>query len=223
MIPTARVISIGALPSHPLWNETTPVRTGHATTTLVEHDGFTMIVDPGLPPQVLAARLSERAPVSPDEVTHVFLTSFTDDTMRGIAAFPQASWLAFDVEIASTQAALREALAFAEAHPEDGGVRPLQDRLSILDRVHPAEDAIAAGVDIFPLAGVTPGTCGVLLAQPRHTVLIAGDAVATQEHLSEAKVLPTCWDREKAQESFGEAIEIADIIIPGRDNLLMNR
>ncbi|MCP4758670.1 MAG: MBL fold metallo-hydrolase [Planctomycetes bacterium] len=222
MIPTARVISIGALPAHPLWNESTPVRTGHATTTLVQGDAINLIVDPGLPPQIVSAKLAERAPIKPAEVTHVFLTSFTDDTMRGIAAFPTATWLAFNMEIAAAQAALREALQFAEENPEDGGVRPLQDRLSILDRVLPAEDTIASGVDIFPLSGVTPGTCGLLLAQPRHTVLITGDAVATQEHLSDAKILPTCWDREKSQESFREAIEIADIIIPGRDNLLLN-
>jgi len=222
MIPTARVISIGALPAHPLWNEATPVRTGHATTSLVRGDGINLIVDPGLPPHIVAAKLSERAPITPAEVTHCFLTSFTDDTMRGIAAFPEATWLAFEMEIAAAQAALRESLQFAEENPEDGGVRPLQDRLSILDRVVPVDDSIATGVDIFPLTGVTPGTCGVLLAQPRHTVLVTGDAIATQEHLSDAKVLPTCWDREKAQESFREAIEIADIIIPGRDNLLMN-
>jgi hypothetical protein len=30
-----RIISIGTLAQHPLWGERTPVRTGHATTTLV--------------------------------------------------------------------------------------------------------------------------------------------------------------------------------------------
>ena len=30
-----RVISIGALPAHPLWSEKAPVRTGHATTTVI--------------------------------------------------------------------------------------------------------------------------------------------------------------------------------------------
>jgi glyoxylase-like metal-dependent hydrolase (beta-lactamase superfamily II) len=78
------------------------------------------------------------------------------------------------------------------------------------------------GVDLFPLAGVTPGSCGILVSQPTRTILIAGDAVATREHLEDAQVLPYCWDRKSAQDSFAEAIEIADIIVPGRDNILLN-
>ena len=35
------------------------------------------------------------------------------------------------------------------------------------------------------------------------------------------KVLPGCHDLEKAHDSFKEAIEIADVIIPGRDNILV--
>ena len=35
-------------------------------------------------------------------------------------------------------------------------------------------------------------------------------------------MLPSCIDVEQAGESFREAIEIADVIIPGRDNVLLN-
>ena len=48
------------------------------------------------------------------------------------------------------------------------------------------------------------------------------DKIYTKEHLEQGKVLPGCADREKAMESFQESIEIADLIIPGRDNLLVN-
>jgi glyoxylase-like metal-dependent hydrolase (beta-lactamase superfamily II) len=220
MIPTARVISIGTLSQNTLWEEPRDTRTGHATTTLVEGNGITMIVDPGLPSQVIAAKLSERCPLAPEQITHVFLTSFQDDTIRGLGAFPNATWLAFENEIDAAIVALNEQLAVASQHPEDGGVEPIETRLQILDHLRPAEDSIAPGIDIFPVAGVTPGTCGLLLAQPRKTILITGDAVATREHLANAQVLPTCWNRELAQDSFAEAIQIADIIIPGRDNLL---
>lgn len=220
MIPTARVISIGTLSQNTLWEEPRNSRTGHATTTLVEGDGVTIIVDPGLPPQVIAAKLSERSPLSTDRITHVFLTSFQEDTIRGLGAFPNAMWLAFENEIDAAIVMLNEQLAVASQHPEDGGVEPIETRLHILDRIRPAEDSIAPGIDIFPVAGVTPGTCGLLLAQPRKTILITGDAIATSEHLASAQVLPTCWSREIAQDSFAEAIQIADIIIPGRDNLL---
>ena len=76
-------------------------------------------------------------------------------------------------------------------------------------------------MDLFPLPGVTPGTCGLLLTLPRQTLLIAGDAVATVEHLEQGKVLDRCHDVEQAKESFAEAIEIADVIVPGRDNLCL--
>ena len=52
--------------------------------------------------------------------------------------------------------------------------------------------------------------------------MICGDAVATVEHLRQGKVLPNCYDVEQAQESFAEAIQIADILIPGRDNVTVN-
>jgi hypothetical protein len=36
-------------------------------------------------------------------------------------------------------------------------------------------------------------------------------------------VLPDCADREAAKESFEEAVEIADVLVLGRDNLVVNR
>ena len=50
-----RVVSIGALSAHPLWNERQAVRTGHATTTLVRTTAVddpktpvNLLIDPGL-------------------------------------------------------------------------------------------------------------------------------------------------------------------------------
>jgi hypothetical protein len=52
--------------------------------------------------------------------------------------------------------------------------------------------------------------------------LIAGDAVATAEHLEQGRVISPCFDIQQALESLKEAIEIADMIVPGRDNLINN-
>ena len=54
------------------------------------------------------------------------------------------------------------------------------------------------------------------------TVLVCGDAIPTFEHLSQGKVLPGCVSIETAQESFKEAVENADVLILGRDNLALN-
>ena len=62
----------------------------------------------------------------------------------------------------------------------------------------------------------------MLLSHTNSTTLIAGDAIATAEHLEQGRVLRGAFDVNQAQESFVEAIEIADVIVPGHDNLVLN-
>jgi glyoxylase-like metal-dependent hydrolase (beta-lactamase superfamily II) len=77
-------------------------------------------------------------------------------------------------------------------------------------------------VDLFPLPGVTPGLCGLLAAEPRRTTVVCGDAIPTVEHLEQAQVPRNSFDARLAMESFKEAVEIADILVLGRDNLVLN-
>lgn len=225
------IVSIGCLSAHPLRGETSPVRLGHATCSLVRAGGSVIVVDPGLPTEALAQRLDERAGIRPDEVTHVFLTSFKADTCRGIGLFEEAAWLVHQQEREGAGVPLAQLLMKVTAEGDDPELRAqLEAQVQILQRCESAPDTLAsdrraggsgtgAKVDLFPLSGVTPGCCGLLLTMPRHTLLLAGDAVATREHLEQGKVLDRCQDVEKAKESFAEAIEIADLIVPGRDNL----
>lgn len=232
----ARVISIGALAAHPLWNEREDVRTGHATTTLVRAGDAVILIDPGLPAPALRARLSERAGLQPGDVTHVFMTTFSPENRRGIELFDKAEWLIAEreresvgVPLASSLARLAESAAAAKAAgetmAEDHGVmlRVVQRDVATLQRCKAAPDSLARGVDLFPLPGVTLGLTGILLAEPTRTTLICGDAIPTVEHLEQGKVLPSCDDREQAQESFKEAIEIADVLVLGRDNWVLNQ
>lgn len=237
-----RVISIGALPAHRLWGERDPIRTGHATTTLVRTTAIedpktavNLLVDPGLPEPALVARLHERSGLTPDDITHVFLTTFHPETRRAITAFPDAVWLvsprereAAGVPLAQSLTRLVETQQAAQANgdPLDDDhatmMKVLEQDVAILQRCTAAPDKIAQGIDVFPLPGVTLGCTGLLLSG-RETTLICGDAVATSEHVDEGKVLPDCHDREMAKESFEEAIEIADVLVCGRDNLCLNR
>ena len=89
----------------------------------------------------------------------------------------------------------------------------------LLGRCQAAGDRVVDGVDLFPLPGVTPGSCGLLLPLPAATVVICGDAVATIEHIRDGKVLPTCVDIEQARDSFQEVIEIADVLAEWYDEL----
>lgn len=214
-----RVISIGALARHELWNEQSDARTAHATTTLVRSADRVILVDPGLPAQVVAARLQERAGLELSAVTDVFLTNFRPARRRGLLAFAKARWLISQIEREYVGANLLE---MYKREKEESTRQILEEEIALLKRFEPAPDRLVAQVDLFPLPGYTPGTCGLLLSQATSTSLIAGDAVATVEHLEQGRVLRGCQNPEDARESLVEAIEIADVIIPGYDNLLLN-
>ena len=217
-----RVISIGTLATHPLWEDQLETRTGHATTTLIQTEDANILVDTSLPPQALLARLDERSNIKPQQITHVFLTSADALHRRALTAFSSATWLAHEPELDAIQAAFATQLEEAERGDEHEIAAAIEQEQQILHDVQPANDSIAQGVDLFPLPGATPGTCGLLLPLSRATVLICGDAVATIEHLEQGKVLQGCHNLEEAQASFTEAVEIADLLIPGRDNLTLN-
>lgn len=217
-----RVLSIGTLAAHPLWDEKADVRTGHATTTLISVGGAHVLVDPSLPGRIVEARLGERSNVRVEDITHVFLTTFSIEHYRGLSHFPDAEWLIHAPEREAADAALEQHLERARDGDDDELAASIGNHIDLLRRCHDASDNVVPGVDLFPLPGFTPGTCGLLLPLPTRTVLICGDAVATVEHLNQGKVLPTCADIEQAQESFREAIDIADEMVLGRDNVVYN-
>lgn len=251
--PSVRVISIGALSAHPLWGERGAVRTGHATTTLITTGAARILVDPGLPPTVLGARLAERANMGFRDITHVFLTSFHPDARRGLMAFEHATWLiseaereAVGVAIATRLRDLIERGAQASDPGEDGEDdvgragdasaeggedhvhamtrerAVLEREVALLTRCEAAPDELAPRVDLFPLPGVSPGSSGVLIEGSRATILICGDTIPTVEHLERGQVLTSAADVERARESFREAVEIADALVLGRDNMILN-
>jgi len=218
------VISIGALDRNRLWNETAPVRTAHATTSLIRAGSGkaekVIIVDPGLPSPVVVARLAERAGLAPDAVTTVFLTNFTLPHRSGLDAFDRAEILMWEPEL---EHARRFAQELLDREGEDPELRDaFEAALRLLDRIQPAADKLAPGVDLFPLPGHTPGTAGLLVTSTTLCTLIAGDGVPTLDHFLAGQVLPDATDIARAQESLVEVYEIADLVIPGHDNLFMN-
>ena len=215
-----RVASIGTLSRHPLWNERGEPRTGHATTTIVRLDGVVLLVDPSLPPAMMDARLQERWGIGLTEVTHVFLTSFDPDRRRTLRGVEHASWYMHEPEIQSAETVIQEEIDRAEHDPDV--VEILKEHLSLLASFTSPEDHLFSSVDLFPLPGFTLGSCGLLLPLPKKTILITGDTVASREHLDKGSVLQNCADIEMAKESFLECIEIADVIVPGRDNVIHN-
>jgi len=221
-MPSVRldVISIGTLSRNRLWGETEPVRTAHSTTTLIRAGKRNILVDPGLPPLAMNARLNERTGLKPEQIDTVFLTNFRPSHRAGLALFNRAKILIFEREREITSAHL-EAL-IEEAPAEDEGRKTLLAELKLLQSFRVAEDKLAEQVDLFPLPGYTPGTCGLLVAAPTYSAMIAGDAVPTLDHFLAGQILPDAYDIEAAGESLREVYEIADWIIPAHDNIFAN-
>ncbi len=217
-----RVISIGTMAANPLWGERAPVRTGHATTTLIRSGDVVLLIDPGLPEQAIAARLLERTGITPDAVTHVMLTSFHADTHRGITAFPRAAWLVSREEREGVGIPLVRELRYASERNQPELAERLKHQVAVLQRCVEAPDELALGVDLFPLPGLTPGLCGVVVEQDEQTTVICGDAIATVEHLRQKLVLNSADNAIRARESFAEAVQIADWLVLGRDNAVVN-
>ncbi|MGC8625609.1 MAG: MBL fold metallo-hydrolase [Phycisphaerae bacterium] len=214
------VISIGTLSKNPLWRERTAVRTSHSTTTLIRADSLVLLVDPSLPGQILEARLFERTGLKPEMVTHVFLTNLKPVHRRGLNLFSRAIHWATETEMAMAQQGLDAAARHlgSAAHALD----ELTVERKLLAAIRPAPDQLADGVDLFPLPGYTPGQAGLLLKFPSRSVMLTGDAVPTEEHFEKGQVFPDCFDIQQAKESLAEVYELADIIIPGHDNVFIN-
>lgn len=217
-----RVISIGTLACHPLWNEREEVRTGHGTTTLIRVGKTAIIVDPALPAEILRARMRERTDLPHSQVTHVFLTSFNSEVRRGLSLFEHATWWISAPEREAAGPLVFHELHKAEEADDEALCKRLSAEVEILRRLEPAPDRLAKGVDLFPLHGVTPGLTGLVLGVASHTTVVCGDAIPTLEHLEKRQAPRWAADTEAAKESISEILEIADALILGRDGLVVN-
>jgi glyoxylase-like metal-dependent hydrolase (beta-lactamase superfamily II) len=213
MIARVDVVSIGTLARNLLWNEASAVRTAHATVSLIRTGKDVILVDPGLPPVALGARLAERMNLKPAQVTHVFLTHVGPATTAGLELFEHATWYCSEAELTHLRNQMR-------GYDGDDPRRAAIDGL--LRRVEPAPDQVGRQVDLFPLAGVTRGTCGLLVAGAVNATLVTGPAVATLDHFLAGQVLPESADVEQAKSSLQEVYEIADLVVPGFDNVFQN-
>lgn len=214
------VISIGTLSRNRLWGETQAVRTPHATTTLVRSGKRNILIDPGLPSQAIGARLFERTGLRPEQIDTVFLTNFRLSHRAGLPLFREAKILMHEVEQQAMSNRLR--MLIEEAPQDDLDRATLVNELKLLETIQAPDDKLANQVDLFPLFGYTAGTCGLLVAALTSATLIAGDAVPTLDHFLAGQTLPDAFDIEAAGESMREVYEIADLIVPGHDNLFAN-
>lgn len=215
------VISIGTLSRNRLWGEAAGVRTAHATITLVTSGERRILVDPSLPGPILEARLNERTGLGLSDVTDVFCTTLRPVHRRGIEALPAASWWAGEAEIEAYQAYLAAMLDSAE-RLESVAAADIEAERELLRRFGPAPEDFGPQVSLYPVAGASPGSSGLLLTPATLTIVIAGDAAVTAEHVRRGQVWAGCVDREAAMGSLRDLLELADVIVPGHDNVFFS-
>jgi len=199
------VLAIGSLARNRYWGEKAPRRAEYATVTLVRSGDVALVVDPGWPAEVLRAALFYRAGLAPAAVTHVFLTHFDLAHYAGLGLFERAAWTVYEEELR---------YAHAETPPDAPGAK-------VLGRLAAAPEQFAPGVDVYPTYGHSPGHCSLLACTAVQAVLVAGDAVLTRDHFEHADLGEGPWDLDKARTSLQDILEVADLVVPGHDNLFV--
>jgi len=215
------IISIGTLGRNPLWGEATAVRSAHATITLVADGDRRILVDPSLPGRILDARFNERTGLALADVTDVFCTTLRPVHRRGIEALDHADWWCNEPEIEAYAAHLAGLLQSAERLDRDEA-SGVQADMQLVRRFRPAPERFSPQIHLYPLPGPSVGSAGLLLTPPANTVVIAGDAAATAGHFLRGQVWQGCADAEAAMRSLQDIVEIADVIVPGHDNVMLS-
>ena len=213
------VISIGTLSHNRLWNESAAVRAAHATSVLVRDDKRAILVDPSLPGQILEARFHERTGRPLSDVTDVFCTTLRPVHRRGLEALAHANWWCSEKELETYRLHLIGLRETAERLSSED-LQSVETDLALLERMQAAPEKFGPQVHLYPLAGPSPGSAGLLLTPQTSSVMIAGDAVVTAEHLRRGQVWAGCFDTEAAMDSLRDVLEIADLVIPGHDNVM---
>ncbi|MCL2059442.1 MAG: MBL fold metallo-hydrolase [Oscillospiraceae bacterium] len=187
-------LNIGCLSRNKFWGE--PVdracRAAQCTSTLLcLGDGTFLLVDPGLPYDQMKAALFNRRGIAPDKISSIFLTHFHGDHAVELERYERCHFFASKEEIALGVGSLPVAL------------EPMDDRF--------------AGIRLVPLPGHTMGTAGLAFVSGGRKILVAGDAVMTEDFFRACEGYFNVVDEEAAKQSIRYAGENFDIIVPGHD------
>jgi glyoxylase-like metal-dependent hydrolase (beta-lactamase superfamily II) len=196
------IVNIGTLSVNKFWGETERVRSATATCVLLQSEGERLLVDPSPEPEELEPMLFDRTGLRPADIDAVFLTHFHGDHRFGLELFGHAAWL-------MAEPGLQEWLA-----------RSPQDRDTI-ERFVPARNRLPGGICLFPSPGHTLGHHGLLVDTHWGRLIVAGDAVMTQDFYDAEEGFHNCVDFELATQTIHTIRERADWVIPGHGNLIM--
>lgn len=162
---------------------------------------YVLVVDPTLRESAsdYYFDLNRRTGLHARDVTHCYVTHEHMDHQAGLAYFPDAVWCA----------APPVAEALRDSPYIDGS------------RVRAVEGEFLPGVATLPLPGHTLGLHGLAFTHAGKRIVIAGDAVMTKFHYAH-ETTEFEKDRALAAETIRHLKRIADLVIPGHDNVIVN-
>ena len=163
----------------------------------------------------------ERVGKALSDVTDVFCTTLRPVHRRSLEALSQAKWWVSEQELTSYRDHLEGLKNSAERLSQDD-LAAIDADMRLLGRFSPAPEQFTRQVQSYPLAGASVGSAGLLLTPPTSTVVIAGDAALTTEHVQAGQVWAGCADLKAALQSLQDLLELADVIVPGHDNVLLS-
>ena len=196
------VITIGNLSRNRYWGESDAqgVRSAICTCTLIQGEGFRLLVDPSLSNATdMARELDRRSGLKLRDIDTVFITHEHGDHFAGLWHFPQARWLA----------APKVATALDQLKKFPKALEPVKDRLF-------------EAIDLIPTPGHTVSHCSLRCDCGGLSVVVAGDAVATRDFWRERRGYFNCVDFELAAKSMEKISTLADLVVPGHDNFFLN-
>ena len=134
-------------------------------------------------------------------MSHVVLTHFHGDHRYGLEAFPHATWLMAEPELAYWRA------------------RAGADEQRLLDRIVPAGETPLPGCRLIPTPGHTPGHHSIAFPWRGRRVVVAGDAVMTEDFYRAREGYHNSADVAQARDTVDRLARDADVIIPGHGNI----
>jgi glyoxylase-like metal-dependent hydrolase (beta-lactamase superfamily II) len=197
------IITIGNLSRNRYWGEREDkgVRFAICTCTVIQGDGFKLIVDPALAKaEQMSTELDRRTGLELRKINAVFITHDHGDHWSGLAHFSEAKWLAAP-EVA---AALNKT-----------GKLPKQ--------VQAASGRLFDSIDFLPTPGHTLSHHSLRFDCDGKSVVIAGDAVATRDFWNERRGYYNCVDFDLSSKSMDKIAGVADVVVPGHDNCFLIR
>lgn len=176
------------------------------TSTMVrgrQADGnpYVLVIDPTLrpTPEDYFFDINRRTGLSSADVTHCYVTHEHFDHQAGLNYFPQAAWLAAEPVVQK----------LLDSPHIDGS------------RVRAVSGEFLPGVAVLPLPGHTPSLHGVAFEAEGLQCVVAGDGVVTRDHFAN-DTSAFEQDSALAAQTIQELKAIADIVVPGHDNLIVH-